>query len=99
MEIMVALGEQHAELDALLADLPEASWGTPVPRCPGWTVKDVVLHMAQTDELAGASARGELSGGLDRIHGAADVDDGAALAVEREPDAPASDVLARWRAA
>ncbi|MDQ4117043.1 MAG: maleylpyruvate isomerase N-terminal domain-containing protein, partial [Actinomycetota bacterium] len=51
---MEALGAQHAELDATLAELDEAAWGLP-SRCAGWTVGDVVLHLPQTDELVVAN--------------------------------------------
>ena len=50
-EILRDLGDQHAELSSLCAGLDEAAWARPSP-CEGWTVTDVVLHMAQTDEMA-----------------------------------------------
>lgn len=53
--IVGELPAQHAELASLLAPLDEAGWARPTP-CEGWTVADVVLHLAQTDELAIASA-------------------------------------------
>ncbi|MDN5931915.1 MAG: maleylpyruvate isomerase N-terminal domain-containing protein, partial [Pseudonocardia sp.] len=59
--IMQALGEQHGELDDLLAGLDGESWGRPVPDCPGWSVADVVLHIAQTDELVVAAVDGGFS--------------------------------------
>jgi Mycothiol maleylpyruvate isomerase N-terminal domain len=51
-----ALREQHAELDGLLTPLDGPAWDEPVPDCPGRTISDVVLHLAQTDDLVGASA-------------------------------------------
>jgi uncharacterized protein (TIGR03084 family) len=99
MDVHAALAEQHAELDAILSALDDDAWATPVPRCPGWTVADVVLHMAQTDEVAAASARGDFEG-LGKLFGASGtVDDGAADAVEVERGAAPSELLARWRAA
>jgi uncharacterized protein (TIGR03084 family) len=53
-ELSAALSEQHEELWGLIADLEEGAWQLP-SRCPAWTVADVVLHMAQTDEMALAS--------------------------------------------
>jgi uncharacterized protein (TIGR03083 family) len=45
--IIAALDEQQAELDGLLVALDDSDWATPT-RCPGWSVADVVLHLAQT---------------------------------------------------
>ncbi len=94
-EIVEALGAQHAELDAALAPLDDGDWAT-ASRCPGWTVSDVVLHLAQTDELAAANARGD-GGDVDWAGG--DVDESVDAAVARERGAPPAEVLRRWRAA
>ena len=98
--ILNALDEQHSELAVLLDPLDDAGWQRPT-RCEGWTVADVVLHLAQSDELAFASAQGRLSerlgmlaGGLDRQ---GDVDDGAAAMVAQERGAPNTALLERWR--
>jgi uncharacterized protein (TIGR03084 family) len=66
-------------------------------------VADVVLHLAQTDELAAASAGHPLPG-ADRAWAlAADqgetVDDAAGAMVAAERGRPAKEVLARWRTA
>jgi len=101
-EILAALAEQHAELAVLVEALPGDGWATPTPRCPGWTIGDVVLHLAQTDELALASVQGRfdqhlevLAGGLE---GSGTVDDGAGALVARERGASAEQVLRRWSA-
>jgi uncharacterized protein (TIGR03084 family) len=98
--IVTALAAQHAELAALLAPLDEADWQRPTP-CEGWTVADVVLHLAQTDELAQASARGHMSDALETLAGgagpAASVDDGAAAMVARDRGAGGSAVRDRWQ--
>ena len=98
--ILNALDEQHSELAALIDPLDDAGWQRPT-RCDGWTVADVVLHLAQSDELAFASAQGRLSerlgmlaGGLDRQ---GDVDDGAAAMVAQERGVPNAALLERWR--
>ncbi len=100
---MEALGAQHAELDATLAELDEAAWSLP-SRCAGWTVGDVVLHLSQTDELVVTNASGDLGpaqkGGWDvGGEGPADPDTSAGAAVARERGADGPTLLRRWRAA
>lgn len=56
-----ALAAQHAELAGLLQSLTAGDWDRPT-RCPGWSVSDVVLHLAQTDEMAIASLEGRTAG-------------------------------------
>jgi uncharacterized protein (TIGR03083 family) len=58
--IVAALAAQQDELDGILRAAADADWDTPT-RCPGWTVADVVLHLAQTDELALASTQGRIA--------------------------------------
>src|SRR5207237_7086805 len=89
--IVVALVEQQDELSGLLAEMDGADWERP-SRCEGWTIADVVLHLAQTNELAAASVEGrfpdavvELTGGLG---GAGSIDEGADLMVQRERRQP-----------
>jgi uncharacterized protein (TIGR03084 family) len=99
-DIVAALGDQQGELDSLLAPLDDVAWGRP-SACAGWSISDVVLHMAQTNEMATASARGELEALTTRLYeglrAATDVDDGAALLVEKERGAPAAEVDERWK--
>ena len=47
----------EAELDGLVRDLDPAGLTTP-SRCPGWSVADVLLHLAQSNEMAVASVTG-----------------------------------------
>lgn len=99
--ILIALDEQHAELAGLLDALDDADWQRPT-RCEGWTVANVVLHLAQTDELALASAQGRFAEGLHVLAGGVEtggnVDDGAAAMVARDRGSPDADLLERWRA-
>ena len=101
-EVLEALRAQRDELDGILARLDDDAWATPTPRCPGWTVADVVLHLAQTDEAAIDSAEGRLTALAD-FTGAGetlrDVDDLAALAVANERGASGAELYARWRSA
>src|SRR4051794_37180864 len=101
--ILSALGEQHAELATMLDTLDElddAGWQRPT-RCEGWTVADVVLHLAQTDELALASAQGRFTEGVNvlagGVEGHGNVDDGAAVMVAHERGLPNAALFERWR--
>jgi uncharacterized protein (TIGR03084 family) len=94
------LTAQQVELAELLAPLDDDGWHRASP-CEGWDVSDVVLHLAQTNELAISSLHGtfdrklaELAAGVTE---SGNVDDGAGLIVERERGEPTSVVHARWR--
>ncbi len=96
--VLTALREQLDELDGLLEPLDDAGWSLPSP-CEGWTISDVVLHLAQTNEMATASARGSLAE-ADWSWEAAEgdtVDEMAGAAVEGERGAAGGDVHRRWR--
>jgi uncharacterized protein (TIGR03084 family) len=45
------LAAEHADLDALLAPLPEARWSELTP-AEGWTIRDSILHLALSDAAA-----------------------------------------------
>jgi len=98
--ILTALGEQHSELADLLEPIDESGWQRPT-RCEGWSVADVVLHLAQTDELALASAQDRFTDGLEELAGGLDrqgnVDDGAAAMGAHEGGPPNSVLFERWR--
>jgi uncharacterized protein (TIGR03084 family) len=101
-EIIAAVREQHAELDGLLSGLREADWQRPTPSCEGWTIADVVLHLAQTDELAIASARGDIASGFGTLFRGAgsanNVDEAAEAMVTQERGESGAEVYERWRA-
>jgi uncharacterized protein (TIGR03084 family) len=98
--VTALVDEQHA-LDDHLDGLDDRGWEAP-SRCAGWSVSDVVLHLAQTNEMAVASLEGTMPQFLERmaegLPPAADVDAGAAAMVERERGAPPAEVRARWDA-
>ncbi|MEY2426771.1 MAG: hypothetical protein QOI61_2343, partial [Actinomycetota bacterium] len=86
-EILAALAEQQAELDGLINPIDDAAWAS-ASRCDGWTVSDVVLHLAQTNEMALASLQHRMQPFLeDMLRGlppSANVDDGAGAMVDKE---------------
>ena len=99
-DVMEALGEQNEELRSMVTGLAEDQFGLP-SACEGWSVSDVLLHLAQTNEMAAASASGQLAGVAggsaksdNRV--VTDVEDNVAGAVERERGASGNQVLARW---
>ena len=80
-DAVTALADQQAELTGILDGLDEAGWQRP-SRCEGWTVGDVVLHLAQTNEMAIASVEDRIPQYLEAV--------GRSLA-----DAPEADLQAR----
>lgn len=101
--VLQALRDQQDEFAGLLDALvrTEADWARQTP-CVGWTVADVVLHVAQSNEMAIASARGQFE---EFVAGFADwgdasvatIDDAAEAAVVRERGAAGTAVARRWR--
>jgi len=100
--VVRALADQQAETSALL-DRVTATEADGATRCVGWTVYDVLLHMAQSDESAIASLTvGFGAAALDSTGGwggGSTVDESVAMMVERERGAPFAEVVSRWRAA
>jgi len=102
--ILTALAEQVDELDGLVAGLDEDGFALP-SRCPGWSISDVLLHVAQTNEMATASAErrfteeaaafGNRAG---TAPAGATVDDLAGMAVAAARGRPGKEVYDRWKA-
>ena len=101
MAIFDDLEAEQDRLDGILAGLDEAQWMTPSDAA-GWTVADVVLHLAQSDEavLASAAGVGLRAGPAARAsmgEGAgASVDEIMNQLVQAERTTPA-EVFRRWR--
>ena len=49
--LLTDLADEHAALDAVVADLDDAQWETPTPS-PGWRVRDQIGHLAYFDQMA-----------------------------------------------
>ena len=97
---MAALAAQHAELAELVDQCSTDAWERPTP-CVGWDVADVLLHLAQTDELAITSARGELPLLADGLMGnlqsqTMSVDEAAAAQVAAERATGGAAIRHRW---
>lgn len=95
---------EQDRLEAILDGLDDASWATP-SGADGWSVTDVVLHLALTEETVVASARGGNLGVRSGARDGAGEGDGAETldafmdrnvrAQRAEPEA----VFERWRTA
>ena len=102
-DILLALASQHAELAELVDGCTNDDWERPT-RCEGWDVAAVLVHLAQTDEFATASAHGELDdrhfgflGNRDRQ--TVSVDDAAAAQVDADRAAGGDAIRQRWHTA
>lgn len=99
-DVTEALADQLAELERLLTDLGEREFHAP-SRCEDWSVGDVVLHLAQTNELAVASLEDRFDAALDAfasdLDGDLGVEEGAGAAVARDRDSTPAETFRRWR--
>lgn len=95
-DVFEDLVAEQAQLDALLATLDARTWAAP-SAAAGWSVTDVVLHLAQTEELVLATVSGRRSVFV-RPEGVA-LDNLMEQQVVAERGAPYDQVLERWRTA
>src|SRR5580704_10773180 len=64
MTIFDDLGAEQERLEKILSGLDQAQWAS-ASAADGWTIADVVLHLAQSEEAAAATAtHGTLRGAL-----------------------------------
>src|SRR6185312_482453 len=54
VEIIDDLAAELARIESILDSLDGSDWARP-SLCPGWSISDVVLHLAQTQEAAAAT--------------------------------------------
>src|SRR5579863_3955518 len=100
MAIFDDLEAEEQRLDGILAGLDHAQWMSP-SGAPGWSVADVVLHLAQSEEAVVFSAGaqpGRAATDLTSRPGGLSVDEFAEQAVQAERAEPGL-VLRRWREA
>jgi uncharacterized protein (TIGR03084 family) len=96
MEVFDDLVAEQDRLELILSGLDETQWQAP-SAAAGWTVADVVLHLAQTEETVVATVAGEET--RSRWAGAAETLDEAMDRRVRAERATAALAFARWRAA
>jgi uncharacterized protein (TIGR03084 family) len=99
VQIFDDLEAEQDQIEAILQGFDDAAWNAP-SAAAGWSVADVVLHLAQTEEAVISSCGGQ--GLLEElppyVAGATDMDDVMARWVEAERTEPAV-VFERWRMA
>jgi len=97
-----ALEQEYDALESMLDSLPGEAWAKP-SLCEGWTVADVVLHLAQTEESIAVSSGvrevtpAEVSVGARRTE--VTIDDVVEDWVASERDRPPRQHLDRWKTA
>jgi uncharacterized protein (TIGR03084 family) len=97
MTIFDDLAAEQERLETILLGLDEAQWMSP-SGARGWTIADVVLHLAQSEEgVEATAAHRRPRTGLGALAGTT-MDERAAKAVRMERAAPA-EVFARWQRA
>ena len=96
MDVVADLAAEEERLESLLEGLTDAQWLSP-SGAPGWTITDVVIHLAQTEELVSASIAGGGRGEVWERGG--ETLDAAVAAVVAADQAPPAEVFERWRRA
>jgi uncharacterized protein (TIGR03084 family) len=90
------LAAEQSRLEALLEPLTEQEWSSP-SAAAGWSIADVMLHLAQTEEAVAASiANADRADLWERGEQALDAAVDDAVRAER---ASGSEVFRRWRSA
>jgi uncharacterized protein (TIGR03084 family) len=85
-------------LDSILVSLPEGAWSS-ASAAPGWSVADVVLHLAQTEEAVVHTTSDDARGQRDDWRRLGQTVDEAMEVLVRAERAPGAVVLQRWRTA
>jgi len=100
LDLFALLDTEAGRLDAFLSGLGEAGWQR-ASRCAGWTVRDVLGHLAAGEDYHRACLDGTVAAFLAGFaeRGGTDLDWVNALGVADYADLSPAEVLARWRAA
>jgi uncharacterized protein (TIGR03084 family) len=95
--VLADLTAETAELDALVAALPDADWARPTP-AEGWTVAHQIAHLAWTDDIATLAATDAAAFGAALQAALAEFDGYVDRAAADRAKVPPADLLASWRA-
>lgn len=98
LDPIVLLEREAARLDRFFLGLTDDEWNRP-SACVGWSVRDVLGHLAGSEEYNGACLRDEVGGLFARFaeRGISDVHGFNAAGVEDRRGRPTGDVLDEWR--
>jgi uncharacterized protein (TIGR03084 family) len=96
VDVFDDLAAEYRQLDAVLEALSPEQWAAPSD-APGWSVADVVLHLAQSEEAVAGPAVAQETALLPSD--ATTVDGAMAALVAAERGTPPDRILARWRKA
>jgi uncharacterized protein (TIGR03084 family) len=97
VQIIDDLEAEQDRLETLLAALTVEQWATP-SAAPGWSIADVVLHLAQTEEGVAYTLSHRTSLDAFDRHDEKTLDQAVDDAVRAER-APAGEIFERWRTA
>ena len=98
MTVFDDLAAEQERLAAILGGLDETQWASP-SGAAGWTIADVVLHLAQSEESVLATVSGgDLRAGRRDLAGGT-VDELMAALVRAERGPGPDEVFARWQRA
>jgi uncharacterized protein (TIGR03084 family) len=95
-DVLDDLEAEQEQLEEVLSRLAPDDWNTP-SAATGWTVADVVLHLAQTEEAVPAAVDGRPD--AIRWHELGDTVDAAMAALVEAERADGAVILQRWRSA
>ena len=96
-DVFDGLEAEQDRLESLLGSLDDADWARP-SSCAGWSVADVVLHLAQTEENVVAAVGGGTFEPPEGISGST-VDEIVDQWVAAERGRPPSEAFERWKRA
>lgn len=96
-DVFEDLAAEYAALGAMLGSLDNAAW-TKESLCAGWSVADVVLHLAQSEEAVLASMKGEAFNRM-ITPGATTMDEVVEGWVAADRGRPPQEYVDRWLAA
>jgi uncharacterized protein (TIGR03084 family) len=100
MTVYDDLAAEQERLESILASLDEEQWASP-SGAEGWTVADVVLHLAQAEEMVAASIERRDLGAAPGAEAGNTVEERVAAMVraQRQEGGPAVAAFERWQQA
>jgi uncharacterized protein (TIGR03084 family) len=96
-DVLPDLTAECAELDALVADLPDSGWRRETPS-QGWTIAHQIAHLAWTDDVATLAATDADGFAAALAQAAAEFDTYVDRAASERATLPPAELLAGWRA-